>query len=129
MSMSHYCCYEECVEESFVKQICPAEHALFMAALSKAESNFESFCCADCQEEDIEADEENIEAVNITFDALKSAFNKITGLILSTVYHIAEERGDDLNGGSFCVDNVYRYTDAAEKYKAHITRKHWVDFG
>lgn len=67
-------------------------------------------------------------------DALKSAFNKKTGL---TLYfdHYDEDGGDrydnpnDKDGCIFCVDGMVQLTPAGEKYKDIITERRWTQYG
>ena len=42
---------------------------------------------------------------------------------------IADDRGDELSGGSFAVDGVYQLTPAGKKYQDKIQRKCWNEFG
>jgi hypothetical protein len=67
--------------------------------------------------------------IDKAYDALKQDFNDMTGLYLSTVYHDAEDRGDELDGGAWSVDGVYGYTEAGDKFKEEITHVEWTTCG
>ena len=124
MSMSTYCCYEECIDESVIVKLCPVEHAAFLATLTE-ECDIEAF--ADLLFN--HADEGISEEAGKAFDELKDAFDKKTGLFLGMAYFSAQERSDELDGYTFTVGNVYVPSEAAKPYLSDISRKHWTSFG
>ncbi len=124
MSMNNYCCYEDCIEEAFVKEMCPDEYKALMEILDQEETDFFAFCDGiynDC-------DDVPIRAIG-AFEVLQNAFQDKTKLTLNVTYCNAEERSDELDGGSFTIDNAYQLTEAAKKHEKHIGRKHWTVFG
>ena len=124
MSMSNYGCYADCIDEDFVRVTCPVEYAVLVQEADKDDYGLEYY-----------ADElhysngvgEN-EAVNLAFNNLCMAFGKATKLSLGIVYHSAEDRGDDLDGYAFTVDDVYVPSEAGKKHMQYITRKFWTTF-
>ena len=79
------------------------------------------------ENEEPEGDKE--ERMEELYAALLKAFKTKTELTLITCYHDAESRGDDLDGGSFAIEDAYQLTPAAERLKDKIERKHWVTRG
>ncbi len=123
--MANYCCYEDCVEDSFVATTCPMEYASFLKSIDEDEIDIGGVAdlIHNHESEEINPD------VEIAFEALCSQFEKTTGLVLGMAYHSAEDRADDLDGHVFTVGNVYVPSDAGKKYAGHIVRKHWTIFG
>ena len=131
MSCGNYACSADVVSEDFVKEICSEELNNFQVALDEADVSFDDYC--DCvQNEDdlymLETEEQQDKLDNV-YKILCEKFDKETGLELGLVCHNAEDRGDELDGGSFSVYGVYGYTPAGEKYKDKIERKTWTVFG
>lgn len=130
MGMGSYGAYAETVEEAFVNSVCPKEFGEFSRALKDCGIDFDEFCRY--LDEEVGLDSEFEEANSELFDAfekLQLAFLLQTGLALETAYHIAEDRGDELDGGSFARDGVYKMTPDAKKIEEHIRRKWWTTFG
>jgi len=123
MGMSNCACHADTIRIDFVKEQCPKEWEDFNSALSDDDMSFDHFCILKIGEDELD------EAIEDTYDALCEAFNKVTGLELGVVHHEAQDRGDELDGGSFSVERVYQYTPAGEKYKKSIERKFWTTFG
>jgi len=129
MSQSHYPNYADTVEIDFVKEICKAEYDEFIFALNKAEVCFDEFCCCKFTSDELNTKEEYIKKIDEAYEALQKKFKSETGLELYVVYADAEERGDELDGGSFAVGGVYCKTLAGDKYIKKIERKSWNTFG
>jgi hypothetical protein len=131
MSSSNYGCSADIVTPEFVKEQCPIEYGTLFEMLTKADVTLTDFFLAKHFESDYEniADEADAEMIEFAWGVLIAAFNEKTGLELGTVYHDAEERSDELNGGAFKVDGVHGYTAAGEKFKEHIEHKDWTIFG
>ena len=131
MSSSNYGCYADTVSSDFVKKHCPVTFKAFEEILKEAEVDMDSFFTAQYYDGDYQdmADDFDDELIDNAYGALKDDFNNKTGLYLGTVYHNAEERSDELNGGAWSVEGVYGYTAAGEKFKADIERLEWTTFG
>ncbi len=130
MGMGHYPNYADVVSEDFVKEICRKEYLTLNNALEDAGIDFGDFSY--CEFNDFDEDritEKQQENINKAWNELKKTFDSKTGFTLYVVYTRAEDRGDELDGGSFAVDNVYCYTIAGKKYKDKINRKFWNNFG
>ena len=129
MGMGNYADGADTVSIDFVKEICPEEMENFQAALDETDVSFDDFCSAE-QIGDRFMLEESIEKkIDELWTSLKKKFDKETGLNLKVVYHCADDRGDELDGGSFAVGGVYQLTHAGEKYINRITKKTWTNFG
>ena len=123
MSMSNYACFSDCIDEKFVKSICPDEYAILIQEANKEDYGLEYYA------DDISYGNDcGNEAVSKAFKYLCEVFDKATGLSLSMVYHYAEDRADDLDGYAFTVDNVYVPSEAGKKHMQYITRKFWTTF-
>ncbi|KKL78544.1 hypothetical protein LCGC14_2023790 [marine sediment metagenome] len=124
MSMSNYACFADCIDEEFVKSICPDEYTILVQEANKEDYGLEHYA------DELHYDDvcENA-AVNDAFNHLCMAFDKAIGLLLGIVYHSAEDRGDDLDGYAFTVDKVYVPSEAGKKHMQYITRKFWTTFG
>lgn len=138
MSSSHFAAYEDCVEISFVKETCPDEFHALETFLNDHKSGLDEFMMnmgmggeqlPDIFDENGDYNEGIDETCQKLWEALKAMFKIKTGLELRCTFFQAEERSDELDGASFCVDEVYQYTLAGEKYKDKITRKTWCTFG
>jgi len=130
MGMGTYACRADVIDIDFVREICPKELDEFLYTLSKCDVSFDDFCVANTIGDEIDnADKVETELIEAVYDALKCEFDSKTGLQLETVYHFAEDRGDELNGGSFAVEGVYQLTPAGEKYKDKIVEKSWTIWG
>ena len=130
MSMITCGAYAETVTRDFVNAKCPKEYQDFIDILKTNDIDFASFC--DFLYNDNEFDgveEETITEIMKVYSLLCDKFEEVTGLELEVTYHDAEDRGDELDGGSFCLDGVYEMTPAAKKIKDDITRKWWTTFG
>ncbi|KKM03860.1 hypothetical protein LCGC14_1770230 [marine sediment metagenome] len=124
MSMSNYACFRDCIDEEFVKSICPDEYAILIQEANKEDYGLEYYT------DDLgDGNDCGNEAVSEAFEHLCKTFDKATGLFLGIVYHSAEDRADDLDGYAFTVDDVYVPSEAGKKYMQYITRKFWTTFG
>jgi len=129
MGMGNYPDYADTVAGDFVKEICPEEYHNFHQKLGELDIPFDDFCDYIFSENELTLEENEQEALDQCYDALSDAFNDKTGLELYVVYHNAEDRGDELDGGSWAVTGVYQLTPAGEKYKNKIYRKCWTYYG
>jgi len=129
MSMSNYGCSADTITEEFVRSICPNELRNLLTDINIGGLCFDEFCEFTSQGLEVNTDEKNIERINESFNQLCKEFNKKTGLILEVSYCDAEEKSDELEGGSFSVDGVYGLTEAGKKYIKDITHKEWTTFG
>ncbi len=127
MGLGTYACLAEVINQSFICEQAEKEYREFFATLKDYGCSLNEFANA-FQDEDFG------ELFDITQEGevinkwlkLKEAFDKRTGLDLSIGYHVAEDRGDEVDGAFFQVDGVYQYTPAGEKYKDKIIRKTWT---
>jgi hypothetical protein len=135
MGMGSYGAYAETVTRDFVKAQCPKEYQEFMDILEKHGVEFDTFCnFLHHGQDDYILEELNLEDGAVTeimdkYILLTGQFLTNTDLELEVSYHDAEDRGDELDGGSFSVDGVYQLTPAGEKFKDDIRRKWWTTFG
>jgi hypothetical protein len=128
MSMGYGANYADVVEDTFVKKTCPKEHAAFLKSYIEAGTDFESVA----QEITFEGRKAIPLKIRKAYIALTKAFNKKTGLELGIGYHSIEDSGDrydEVSGGYWCVDGVWKRTPAGNKYKLQITRSFYVTFG
>ncbi len=121
--------YADTVGYGFVKEQCPNEYQSFIESLDKAEINFDDFCSCTSIEAELEAEDEDVEKIDEAWIALQEAFELKTGLSLDIEYHDKEDRGDDLDGGTFTVDGMYQLSPAGKQYFNKVTRKFWTTFG
>jgi hypothetical protein len=131
MGMETSACHADTVDNEFVAKQCPLEYRILIDTLNGAEIELDDFFLAQYFDGDYDNLKEGFDdqLIDEAYDALKKAFNEKTGLELGTVYHDAEDRGDELDGGAFSVDGVYGLTAAGEKFKDDIERKFWTTFG
>jgi len=130
MGMGNYPNYADTISIDFVKEICNQEYLALDDALGDADLLFDDFCYYKHIEQELETDtEKQRENIDKAWDRLKAAFDKETGLELHIVFANAEDRGDELDGGSFAVEGVYQLSPAGKKYKDKIERKAWNNFG
>ena len=131
MSSSNYGCSADTVTLDFVKEQCPGQFEALSQILSETDVSFDDFFLAQYFDGDYENINDNVEPeiIDGVYEVLKKAFIEKTGLVLFTVYHDAEERSDELDGGSFAVDGVYVLSEAGKKFKDKIEHKEWTTFG
>ena len=130
MGMGIYACSANCVNMDFIREICPNELDEFLVTLDRFDISFDNFCSATQYDDDIATlDDLEQDLVDAIYDLLVLEFNKKTDLELGVIYHSSEDRGDELDGGSFTVDGVFQYTPAGEKYKDKIEEKVWTVWG
>ena len=131
MSSSNYGQSADTVSIDFVKEQCPETFEALNQILSDADVSLDDFFVAKYFDGDYETCNDNFETEDIdkVYEALKADFIEKTGLGLLTVYHDAEERSDELDGGSFAVDGVYVLSEAGEKHKDKIEHKEWTTWG
>jgi len=129
MGMGNYPDYADTVSEDFIKEICPEEYKNFFTYLDEVDISFDEFCDMVHTENELSLEEDEQKKLDECYDVLSDAFNDKTKLELYVVYHNAEDRGDELDGGSFAVDKVYQLSPAGEKYKDKLTRLSWTNYG
>ena len=132
MSMDNYAQNAEVVELSFVEKHCKEELSALVKFLEGTEEKLTLFDfqvdmsynqypeCLLHKDTDKEVDE-----LEKLWKSLQESFLQNTGLSLYCVYHNAEDRGDEIDGGYFAVDGVYGLTEAGKKFKNYITTKSW----
>jgi len=136
MSMSHYACHGDIVEENFVKEICPDEFNKLQEFLKNHNSDIGEFAHSnqlagefldlyDDDNPDISLDKE----CEKLWEELKGTFERETGLTLDIGYFDGENRLDGMMGVYWSVKNVYILTEAGRKYSDRITRKSWCACG
>ena|SRR3990167_4860505 len=131
MSEGYMACYADVVTDDFVKEICPRKFNLFQEmkhklelenVLSGEENSFREYLQSN---EDPEPGTAAADAVG-AYIALKTAFQKKTGLSLTLSWHDSDNDGqkyDEVDGEFWSVENVYDYTPAGKKYRNKIIRK------
>lgn len=126
MGMGYAANCADVVEESFVKEQCPKEFEQFIQSLADREDITIEDVAQNAQYENEDS------AVYRNYQSLCSQFEQKTGLSLYLGYHDRENTGDrydDVEGVFWCVEGVFHFTPAGEKFKQHISRKYWVSFG
>jgi len=136
MGMGNYAAFAEVVSKGFVEKISPEKFQNLIEALDEVEnmSMEELAICAQYQEDIFgelitKCSEEDAKKIYDAYNDLCMDFAEKTDLSLYLMYHNAEDRGDEVNGAFWCVEGVYTYTPAGEKYKNEIGRKFWTNFG
>lgn len=145
--MGTYPCFDDVIDEDFVKEICPDEFQALIEALNKSEDiTMETLARASFFGNDIEDElscscsfeEEDETAVKTCKDSISiisayvnlcNKFKSIVELELRLNYHKKEDRGDEVDGYFWAVDGVYILSPAGEKYKDKIERKCWTVWG
>ena len=140
MGMGFGANYADVMEWSEIKKIVPKEARALERELKRASVSLDTFCQVVDREDwgyaEIESDEKTIEQITLAWDALAKAFTEATmverGLELVPRFHDADNQGDrydDVSGGFFHVEGVYRLTPAATKFAGKIERKFYVTLG
>lgn len=131
MGMGTYACRANIISTDFVKEICPLEYQILIDILYAAGINLEDFFVAEYFDSDYGDIKEGFDEqlIDKAYSELKRVFNEKTGLFLNTVYHEAEDRGDELDGGSFAVEGVYVLSEAGKKFQEKISEVAWTIFG
>jgi hypothetical protein len=135
MSSSNHANYADVVEEDFVKEQCPEAFQSLVDALAECDVNWDALGISgnfDLMEDDLTEDglaEDLVGKIVCAFDTLVGAFKSNTGLELSIGHYEAEDRADEVDGVYWKVEGVYRYTEAGNKWKSKIERKHWTTWG
>jgi hypothetical protein len=121
MGMSNYANYADVFDEKQIKKICPKSYKIFKRELSLIDITYNSY--------DIIELIGTPESFDKAIQDLQDDFEVATGLQLVLLYHSTEERGDEVDGFFFHVDNAYQFTEEAKKFKKYIQRKFWVTYG
>lgn len=131
MSMETSGCNADTVSNDFLKKHCPKTFEALEQILIDGGIELNDFFLAQYFDGDYNNLDDGFDdqLIDKAYGALKQDFNDMTGLTLETVYHDAEDRGDELDGGAWSVDGVYGYTEAGEKFKEEITHIEWTTFG
>ena len=131
MSSSNYGCSADTVSNDFLKEHCPEVFAAFMKVLGEAEVTLEDFFVAKHFEDDFETAKEDFDTDLIVnaYTSLQEDCKNKTCLELGTVFHDAEERSDELDGGAWSVDGVYGLTEAGRNHINEIVHVEWTTFG
>ena len=118
--------YADVVNESFIQEHCDKELTKFKSLVVDIEA-FAQLAMIDEQD----SSEESANVVR-AYNALRMAFKRKTGLMLSLSYHNSDDEGssyDEVDGVYWAVDGVYQLTSAGKKYSMEIQRKFFVAFG
>jgi hypothetical protein len=129
MGMGNYAQMAYMVKQSFVEKNAKLQFDVILVKLEEFDfviNDFMNWIANDWWDDltDKQADE-----INLLYKELQEAFQKATGLTLYIEYHDRDDRGDDFDGGIWCVDDVVQFTPAAEKVKNEITQVSWTVFG
>jgi hypothetical protein len=129
MSYETSASYADTVEIDFVKAQCPEEWEKFNLALLAGEIDFDAFCQCTSIEDELDADEPEAKAIDEAYEALQDAFRIKVALTLNIVYNEKDDRGDELEGGSFAVDGVWVLSEGGRNHKDSIERLFWTNGG
>lgn len=131
MSYETSASYADTVSMDFVKEQCPEEFIRFDNAFFSVNISFDDFCYAKAldDEYDIDITEEQDAEIDASYEALQDAFKTKTALELSIAYNEKDDRGDELDGGSFSVENVWVLSEGGRNHKDSITRLFWTNGG
>lgn len=136
MGMGNYAAFAEVITEDFVKEISPEKFQELIEVLNEVDDMTLNELASSSQygndlvgELNTKCSEEEAQKIVNAYESLCEDFEKKTGLSLYLNYHDAEDRGDEVDGMFWCVDGVYQYSPAGEKYKEKIERKFWTTFG
>jgi hypothetical protein len=123
------------VSDDFVRKHCPNEFDALREFLENNGSDLEAFHAEqrfqDYPTLDVDEDNENENHTKLMalHKDLEDKFIAEIGLGLYSVYHNREDRGDELDGGSFAVDGVYVLSEAGKKFKDEIKEIAWTTCG
>lgn len=134
MSMDNYPQHAETVTNDFVKGQCPEQHNALIDYLKGIGIDDLDSIAFDLDEtlgrEKIDdVTEEQDERIRELVDELADTFEKKTDLTLYLRYHDAQDKGDEVDGMFWEVDEVWMRTPAGKKYENEITSKGWTVFG
>jgi hypothetical protein len=136
MGMGNYANYADTVTNDFVTETCPEEMAGLLKVLAENDYSLEQLAMSATDGGDIEGElgldleEEAAKAIMEAYETLCMTFqDKTQGLSLDIRYKDHEDRGDEVDGVFWEVDNVYELTTAGKKYNKQIERKFWTNFG
>jgi hypothetical protein len=146
MGMGYGANYADVVEEPFIASICKKEFDDFKNAFSEWETMEEEIEEEDLQDLDFlelfeygeyhrvkDCSNVKLSVLCKTYDILlKTFYEKTNGLSLYYRIHDKEDNGDrydEVDGFFWEVSEVYKYTDAGEKYKEFIKRCFYVTYG
>lgn len=133
MSMGYGSNFADVIEEKHVEEICPKEYKAFKSLLQGHDVdlyNLANYINYDYGLEMVE--EDDIEKIIEAWDKLREAFENQTNLRLYIERHDTDNDGscyDDVDGGFFTVDGMYKLTPAGKKMGDKVQRKFWVTFG
>ena len=135
MGMGNYACHKDVVKPEFVKNLCTKEYQDFIDVLAEIKCDITKFADDYTYSEIPGISKENAEKACEVFGKLCDAFEKATrvngndGLYLNLIFHEAQDRGDELNGVGWAVENVYQLTPSGVKFIEEIDRVTWTYFG
>lgn len=129
MSYETSASYADTVGYGFVKKQCPDEYQAFVESLDNADIDFDDFCCSTVIDDELNTDEPEAKAIDEAYEALKDAFKIKTALTLDVVYNEKDDRGDELEGGSFSVEDVWVLSEGGRNHKDNIVRLFWTNGG
>lgn len=154
MSMGYGAAFAETIKETSLKKICPGSFAVFMEffdADSDEDADKDGHCiisleafakAAQFNDYDslLEIGTGSMKDIDTALKQIKRAWNKLRadfkknteGLTLHIAFHDQGDEGssyDDVDGVYFCVGNAYQLTPAGKKFKRHIKRAFFVQYG
>jgi hypothetical protein len=136
MGMGNYASYADTVTDEFVKKTCPEEYAALLGVLKENDYDIErlAYCAANGGDVEgeltVDLEDEQASNINTAYEILCMTFQDRTqGLELNIKYHDKEDRGDEVDGVFWEVDNVYVLSEAGKANKGDIERKFWTNFG
>lgn len=127
----HYAMSADTVNETFVRRLCPDEYRAFYDYLTEISCGWAKFVRR-WMEVVVDGEEKpQADKANELFDALCDAFSQKTavsgeGLVLGLVFNAQEDRGDELVGVGWTVENVWDFTPAGRKFQNEILRLTWT---
>ena len=139
MGMGTYACHADTIEPTYVEKICIEEYKSLSKALAKSEDVDFDYMCRTigtyCDTVEEEFGDEG-KAIDEAYEALAKAFREKTGLSLGVTHHDPEDSVDELDGGTFTIENAYIRNPALDSLNASlksevdvVERKFWTTFG
>jgi hypothetical protein len=131
MSMGNMACHADIISKEDVKKLCPVSYRSFMDEIIDQGMTFDEVARIIGSEYECVGEGD----IDELYEELCDTFYKKTGLLLSVVYHDAEDCYDELDGGAFSIEDAYIVNPALEALKKDtkkpliVERKFWTVFG
>jgi hypothetical protein len=136
MGMGNYANFADTVTKEFVTETCSDEMAGLLKVLAENDYDLERLAYCATNGGDIEGElgvdleEEAAKAIMEAYEILCMTFqDKTQGLSLDIRYKDHDDRGDEVDGVFWEVDNVYELSEAGRNNIGNIKRKFWTNFG